>query len=157
MIEIAKLDENNRVTNTFTVHKAYVVNSARVVTQEKVTSYCNRTYGSGTYVANTDAVNGQADIGKYYSADYNSSGQAVFYEERPTDMNGNPCTSWTVNMLMVNGVLLISILPKIDKLMVVSNGMKQTKDGYLKSFQNIKNDSEIWYEYNPGGQTWSTL
>ena len=157
MIEIAQLDENNKITNTFTVHKAYVVNSARVVTQEKVTSYCNKTFGSGNYVANTDAVNGKADIGKYYSADYNSSGQAVFYEERPTDMNGNPCTSWTVNT--ADGEWHAPNFYSAEDRQTYGNfKWNETNQRWrAKKFTEYKNDPEIWYEYNPGDQTWSAL
>lgn len=92
MIEVAKLDSNNKIENTFNINKNYGVDATGVISQAKVEQYCIKTFGAGTYIANTDEIAGQANKGSNYSAELN-----CFYADRYDDMNGNPCASWALN------------------------------------------------------------
>ena len=72
-------------------------------------------------------------------------------------MNGNPCTSWTVNT--ADGEWHAPNFYSAEDRQTYGNfKWNETNQRWrAKKFTEYKNDPEIWYEYNPGDQTWSAL
>ena len=93
MIEVAKLDSNNKITNTFAIHKAYGTDATGAITQSKIKEYCVATFGgtADEYVGNLPSVGGTCNKDDMYDASLN-----CFHEPRPKDMTGAPCSSWTL-------------------------------------------------------------
>ena len=91
MIEVAKLDSNNKIVNTFAIHKAYSKDATGTISQSKIKEYCVATFGgtADEYLGNLPNVGGTANKDDLYNADKN-----CFHEPRPKDMTGAPCSSW---------------------------------------------------------------
>ena len=91
MIEVAKLDSNNKIVNTFAIHKAYGTDATGEITQSKIKEYCVANFGgtADEYIGNLPNVGGMANKDDIYDADKN-----CFHEPRPKDMTGAPCSSW---------------------------------------------------------------
>ena len=94
MIEVAKLDSNNKIVNTFAIHKAYGKDATGTITQSKIKEYCVATFGgtADEYLGNLPNIGGTANKDDFYDADKN-----CFHGGRPLDMAGSPCSSWTLN------------------------------------------------------------
>lgn len=91
---IAKIDENNIVTQVLTASKSKVCNKNGTLSQEKAQSFAESINGVGTYILYDD----QNMSGVYPSiGDEWDTAENHFHGPRPVDRNGNPCTSWTLD------------------------------------------------------------
>ena len=89
-MQVAKIDGNNIVLDTFLVRVEKVLDkSTGTVTIAKTQAWCETRMGAGTYIPESVAKN-EPEIGNVWMAT-----EKVFADERPNDLTGAPCTSWT--------------------------------------------------------------
>jgi len=90
---IAKIDENNVVTQVITANPKKIADITGVVSQAKAQAFAEAVNGAGTYILYTDDM-----AGTYPSVDdVWHAEDRHFHGPRPVDRNGNPCNSWTLN------------------------------------------------------------
>jgi len=146
MIEVAKLDSNDKVENTFSINRNYGMDATGTITQEKVEQYCIKTFGAGTYIANLSNVNGEANKGSNWNAELK-----CFHPDLYEDLNGNPCTSWRIDKTIGDWVA-----PHQYETTSNGNTYSGMKWSELTNRWYAKKTGEMttWYRWNPSTNEW---
>ena len=90
-MQIAKVDSNNKVVDTFVVKVEKVIDKTTgSPTASSVQNVGEKMFGTGFDYFYEGITLNTPNVGQFYHAETNS-----FRDERPVDIEGNVCTSWT--------------------------------------------------------------
>ena len=91
-MEVAKIDSNNIVVATMIVKTEKCLSNNGAVTDASCQAFCENLFGAGFTYKSDILTNNKPDVGKIYDADKNA-----YHEGKPSDIEGNECTSWVWN------------------------------------------------------------
>lgn len=154
-MQVAKLDSNNIVLDTFLVRVEKVLDkSTGTVTIAKTQAWCESKMGAGTYIPEAVAKNGP-EPGDTWMAT-----EKVFARERPNDLTGAPCTSWTVQVTEdTDEVTAIGDWAAPHNCGIVNGTNALRKFRWKESNQTWyaqQCSDDIWYSWDNSAQNWVT-
>lgn len=141
-MQVAKVNSNNIVVDVFVVRMDKLIDkSTGTVTEAKTQSVCEAMFGGGfTYVPDSVAKN------EPNPEDIWMSTEKVFAIPRPNDINGNACTSWT-----------LQTTADADEITAIGDYKAPHQPGNhpspLRNF-NWKESNQTWYACQVSDEVW---